>query len=72
MKRRCFELEFLDVAHKWADDTQTTVQLVYYDELGLKSVLAYVHDDLGKEAAKTMSNYYLDLMFDVIRKDIFK
>lgn len=66
-----YELEFLDVAHKWLDDTKTTVQLVYYNEIGNKNILAYVHDDCILEVAKSMPDYYLDIMFDVIRKDVF-
>ena len=71
MKRCYYELEFLDVDKKWVDDTKTTIQLVYYDEIGNKTILGYVHDDLDIENAKirAISGFYLNLIFEEIRRN---
>lgn len=72
MKRCCYELEFLDVKHKFVDDTQTTVQLVFYNELGRRTILAYVHTDEDVEDAETNKESYVDLMFETIKCNLFK
>ncbi|KIN79774.1 MULTISPECIES: hypothetical protein [Clostridium] len=69
-KRCCYEVAFLDVSRKWLDNTKTTVELIYYDELGTPTVLAYVHTDDAVETAKSKRNEYIDLMLKTIKENI--
>jgi hypothetical protein len=69
-KSCCYELVFLDVRHKWVDGTKTTVELVYYDELGRTIVLAYVHTDYTLEEAIENREEYIEMMLDTIKSNI--
>lgn len=71
-KRCCFDIIFLDVQHKWLDDTKTTVELIYYNELGIPTVLTYIHTNDTLEQAKEDKNHYLNIMLNLIRKDVNK
>lgn len=62
-----FYLKYLDVTHKWLDDTKTTVELIatingFYD-----AVLTYVHTNDDIETCKNKEDYYLDILLNVIR-----
>lgn len=70
VKRNSYELVFLDVSHKWLDDTKTTVELVFYDMFGASTVLAYVHTDDDIETAKSKSDELIDLLLKTIKENI--
>lgn len=69
-KTNCYEVKFIDVSHKWVDNTKTTAELIFYDMLGRPVILAYVHSDDTVEEAKTKKEEYLDLMLKVIKDTI--
>lgn len=70
IKRCYYEVAFLDVSRKWLDNTKTTVELIYYNELGTPTVLAYVHTDDTVETAKSKKEEYVDLMLKTIKENI--
>lgn len=69
-KRVYYEIQFLDVAHKWIDNTKTTVELIYYNELGLPIILAYIHTDDIIEVAKGKKAEYINIMLKTIKENI--
>jgi hypothetical protein len=69
-KRCCYEVIFLDISHKWLDDTKTTVELIYHDELGTPTVLAYVHTNKTVEEAQINKDKYVDIMLNTIKENI--
>jgi hypothetical protein len=69
-KTNCYEVKFIDVSHKWVDDTKTTAELIFYDMLGRPVVLAYVHRDDTVEEAKANKEKYLDLMLKTIKDNV--
>lgn len=69
-KTNCYEVKFIDVSHKWLDNTKTTAELIFYDMLGRSIVLAYVHSDDTVEEAKKDKEKYLDLMLKTIKENV--
>lgn len=64
-----FYLRYLDVEHKWLDDTKTTVELMV-SILGFGDfVLTYVHTNDDVETCKTKEDYYMDILLNVIREN---
>lgn len=70
MKRNCYELVFLDVSYKWLGDVKTTIELIYYDMFGNKTVLAYVHTNDDIDIARSKKDEYIDLMLKTIKENI--
>lgn len=70
IKTNCYELKYLNVAHKWMDGTKTTVELIYYDMFGQPVILAYVHTDDEIEVAKQKEEKIIDVMLGVIRNNL--
>ena len=64
-----FYLRYLDVKHKWLDDTKTTVELMV-SILGFGDfVLTYVHTNDDVETCKAKEDYYMDILLNVIREN---
>lgn len=70
IKRNCYELVFLDVSHKWLDNTKTTVELIFHDTFGVSTVLAYTHTDNDINTAKSKSDELIDLLLKTIKENI--
>jgi hypothetical protein len=69
-KTNCYEVKFIDVSHKWLDNTKTTAELIFYDMLGRPMVLAYVHSDDTIEEARSNKEKYLDIMLKTIKDNV--
>ena len=69
-QRCCYEVVFLDVSNKWLDDTKTTVELIYHDELGATTVLAYVHTNKTVGETEKDKDKYIDIMLKTIKENI--
>lgn len=69
-KTNCYEVKFIDVSHKWVDNTKTTAELIFYDMLGKPVVLAYVHSDDTVQEAKKNKEEYLDVMLKTIKENV--
>lgn len=65
-----YYIKYLDVKHKWLDDTQTTVELIFQDRLGIECVLAYVHTEMDIPEAKENQDMFIDLMLETIKGHI--
>ncbi len=64
-----FYLKYLNVEHKWLDNTKTTVELMAsifgYGDV----VLTYVHTDDDIETCKEKEDYYMEVLLNVIRDE---
>jgi len=66
-------LRYLDVSHKWIDNTKTTVELmISCSEIPYDIVLSYVHTDETIEECRTHEQDYIDLMLKTINEFISK
>lgn len=65
-----YYIKYLDVRHKWLDDTKTTVELIFQDFFGAECVLAYVHSDMDIPEAKENQDMFIDLMLETIKSNI--
>lgn len=64
-----FYLRYLDVAHKWLDDTKTTIELMVSINGFGDFVLTYVHTNDDIETCKTKEAYYMDILLNVIKEN---
>lgn len=64
-----FYLKYLDVAHKWIDDTKTTIELIATVNGIHDFVLTYVHTDDDVETCKSKEDYYMEILLNVIRTE---
>jgi len=65
-------VKYLDVKHKWLDDTKTTVELVAKLFGGTEVVIAYVHTSDSISEAEQKKEYYLDVMLETIKMGAIK
>lgn len=63
-----FYLKYLDVAHKWLDDTKTTIELIATINGFHDCVLTYVHTDDDIKTCKAKEDYYMEILLNVIRE----
>lgn len=64
-----FYLKYLDVAHKWLDDTKTTIELIATIKGFGEFVLTYIHTDDDIETCKSKEDYYMEILLNVIREE---
>lgn len=64
-----FYLKYLDVAHKWLDDTKTTIELIATISGFHDVVMTYVHTDDDIEMCKSKEDYYIEILLSVIREE---
>lgn len=64
-----FYLRYLDVEHKWLDDTKTTVELMVSIRGFGDFVLTYVHTNDDVETCKSKEDHYMDILLNVIREN---
>lgn len=64
-----FYLKYLDVAHKWLDNTKTTIELIATINGFHDVVMTYVHTNDDIETCKEKEDYYMEILLNVIREE---